>query len=307
MVSFILMVLISACSHLKQAHEYYDQGSYSQVVRLCREAIRADSSDTQAYFLMGNALEELDSLQAAEEAFTACVQQYPDNMNYRQSVNCVLLKRARTAKQDSNYYDALNMIERAERFHTDSTRQVALKADVLRDMGKHDQAVKLYHVLLTFKKDSIPILRILDDLQTRKERAEQWFEKGNQYQSKRRFEAAIDHYEKALTSKPDFEEAQYELYITKGRLYYRMGSSEDLWESIMQFGYAANIHPERAEPHYYMGFAYHKKDRKEYDNAIQAFEKAADLQPDSEIGQKAVNKVRELRAHQKKMQEFWSH
>lgn len=303
----IFVVWFVSCSHLNNAGQYYDQGDYREVIRLCRDATRADSTDTAAYYLMGQSFEKLDSLKSAQAAFAECVRQKPQRSKYRMAAGRLYEKRAKIAQQDSNFYDALDFINNAISVYPDSARQISAKADILYQMGKHDRAREHYNLLLHLTHDTTNVLERLNAIKERRKRAEAMLKKGNQAQEKRRFETAIDFYEKALTLKPDFKKAQYELNITKGRLYYRKGSREDLWDSIMQFGYASNLYPERAEPHYYMGFAYHKKDRKEFDNAIQAFEKAARLEPESKVGNKAANEAEALRAHRKKMEEFWNH
>ena len=93
--------------------------------------------------------------------------------------------------------------------------------------------------------------------------------------------------------------------MTKGLLYYKKGSVGTIWDAIEQFGLASALYPEKGEPHYHMGLAYHKKDKKEYSEAIREFETAASVEPKGDFAELSVKKAEELKVYRKKMKDFW--
>ena len=63
---------------------------------------------------------------------------------------------------------------------------------------------------------------------------------------------------------------------------------------------------ERAEPHYYMGLTYNKKDKNEYTNAIEEMELAVEKEPDSQFGKLAKKELDEIKKRKIKMEKFYS-
>jgi len=47
----LLTILTFHCTHLKNAHQAYEENNYRQVITLCRQAIASDSTDTEAYLV----------------------------------------------------------------------------------------------------------------------------------------------------------------------------------------------------------------------------------------------------------------
>ena len=122
---------------------------------------------------------------------------------------------------------------------------------------------------------------------------------------KKHYEKAKAIFTQALEIKPDFSDAKYSLHIATGLRLYKKGSKAALWGAIMEFGYAAALRPDSAEPHFLSARAYDKKDRNEFDNAIREYELAAEIEPNSELAKKSTKKAKELKARRQKLKEFW--
>ena len=95
------------------------------------------------------------------------------------------------------------------------------------------------------------------------------------------------------------------LLYEAGQYVYKQGAKGKLWDAIVALGNAATYRETAAEPHYYMGLAYEKKDKDEYDNAIAAYEKALTLEPNGPKAAICKKKIRDLKKHKEKMDKFW--
>ena len=78
-----------------------------------------------------------------------------------------------------------------------------------------------------------------------------------------------------------------------------------IWDAIAAFGKAAAIRSEVGEPHFYMARAYEKKDPEEFVNAIEAYEKALQTEPEGPFASACKKKIRELKARKDKLDKFW--
>jgi tetratricopeptide (TPR) repeat protein len=145
----------------------------------------------------------------------------------------------------------------------------------------------------------------LDSLQTT---AQNKLEKGLSAFKEENYKKAADLYASALKINPGLKPARYHLRLSKGMIFYEKGGKMDQWDAIEQFGLASTLCPKSSEPHYYMGLAYYKKNKKDYNaygDAISEFRCAIELEPNSIIADKARKKIESLKAYQKKMRDFW--
>jgi len=298
-------IFIVSCGHLKMARQKFDEKDYAQTIDICRTSIEQDSTDAKAYFLLGSAFIEIDSLYQAEEALERALYLEPDNEQFKQKLDGLYFTIADTLIQNEALREAIPFYEKSLGLYKANPSAFEKKADVFTKMGKYDEAKSFYKKALINTTDSTRVLSKLDDLQTDEKTARKLLEKGIRKRETKQYEQAVVRFEKALDLKPDFKEAKYQKHIAKGLNWYKQGSKSDLWEAIMQFGQAAAIYPSRGEPHYFMGLAYNKKDRDEYTNAIDELDKAVALNPDGPFAEKARKKATEIRKRKIKMEEFW--
>ncbi len=99
---------------------------------------------------------------------------------------------------------------------------------------------------------------------------------------------AIDEYQKVLKIDPTNKIARYELLVLEGLNLYKKGSKSALWDAIELFSKAASIDLENGEASYWIAKSYEKKDSKDFELIIEAYELALtknlpdDLRQDAE-------------------------
>jgi len=86
--------------------------------------------------------------------------------------------------------------------------------------------------------------------------------------------AAVDEYQKVLKIDPTNKTARYELLVLEGLNLYRKGSKSALWDAIELFSKAASIDIDSGVANYWIAKSYEKKDSKDFELIIEAYEKA---------------------------------
>ena len=99
---------------------------------------------------------------------------------------------------------------------------------------------------------------------------------------------AVDEYQKVLKIDPTNKTARYELLVLEGLNLYRKGSKSELWDAIELFSKAASIDMDSGIANYWIAKSYEKKDSKDFELIIEAYEQALikklpdDLRQDAE-------------------------
>lgn len=280
-------------------------GDYDKTIQLVRARIQADSTDAEAYHLMARAFlskGELDSSLAAVEQAIALA---PEIQAYQQTLLKVIVGQGEKAFADKDFFKSLKWYKKAaEIAPTDMAVQERI-GDIYVALGWHDKAFETYQSVAVRGQDSLRIVGKIANLKNEKGQAEELYLLGMKEMKRKRYKKAKKYFSEALKLKPDYTDAKYQRYIADGLILSKKGSVTALWDAIEQFGYASTLKPDSGEPHYYMAIAYHKKDRREYDNAIREYETAAKVEPNGKYAKAAAKKAKELRALKKKMKAFW--
>jgi len=92
--------------------------------------------------------------------------------------------------------------------------------------------------------------------------------------------------------------------MSEGRHHLKRGKVLEMWDAILAFGYAIALRPESAEPVFYMAEAYKKKDKDDYVNPIEHFNKVIELDPDSEFAVMSKKKIKDMMDTKEKMEKF---
>jgi tetratricopeptide (TPR) repeat protein len=85
-------------------------------------------------------------------------------------------------------------------------------------------------------------------------------------------ETAIKEYKKVLAIDPMNKTARYELLMLEGLSLYKKGSKSSLWDAIEFFSKASMVDQEDGLASYWIAKSYEKKDNKDYDLIIEAYE-----------------------------------
>ena len=107
---------------------------------------------------------------------------------------------------------------------------------------------------------------------------------------------AVDEYQKVLKIDPTNKTARYELLVLEGLNLYRKGSKSALWDAIELFSKAASIDMDSGVANYWIAKSYEKKDSKDFELIIEAYEQALikklpdDLRQDAEDAKNIAHK-----------------
>ena len=116
---------------------------------------------------------------------------------------------------------------------------------------------------------------------------------------------AIKEYKKVLAIDPKNNTARYELLVLEGLLLYKKGSKTALWDAIELFSKASMVNQEDGVASYWIAKSYEKKDNKDHDLIIEAYEDSLNkilpeqLRLDAQASKKAVFK------NKKTFDSFW--
>ncbi|MBN2000628.1 hypothetical protein JW935_23975 [candidate division KSB1 bacterium] len=305
MKRFIWMIVLisAACSPMYKAGKLYQQNNYKETLRFCRQAVRSDSSNVKAYTLMGKVFLAMGQTDSARQVLEIA-EKVGTNGEIKTLLSDIHHQFGDTLVAAEEFWKALASYEKALEYDTSAT-VLEKMADSYVAVGKHDDAVRYYNQVLFLTGDTGLVSVKLARLDSSKEKSSNFYQLGMAALTAKKYDKSIQLLEKAVSLKPDDIETKYALQMAIGHRLFRKGSNSALWDAISAYGLAASLKTGKAEPHYFMGMAYHKKDSDEYDNAISEFETAIKKEPEGSFAKKAAQKIRELKSRRKKMKEFW--
>jgi tetratricopeptide (TPR) repeat protein len=299
---FILFIL--SCTQIKVANDFYKEGDYRKTVSTCKSILKTDSTKADVYYLLGRSYVHLGKTDSALYAFEKAVAVEPDNGKFREKYYGTLIEYGKTYMWDQPD-SAIIYFGKAAQIDTTNPIAFEKKSDAYFALDKYEMAISGYHKSLALAGDTVRVQKKLAQIDSIATLAEAYLSKGMDALDQKKYEKAKQLFQAALDQNPALKQAKYQLYIATGLRLYKQGSDEALWDALDNFGRASLLFPEKGEPHYYSGLAYNKKDRNEYVNAIEAFEKAVAVEPDGEWAAEAQEQAEKIRALKKKMDEFW--
>ncbi len=309
---FIFLTLtgffIFSCSHLKEARTAYQNNAYKTAISLCREAIAKDSTDTAAYILLIQSYKAADSTHQARAFITRGMNHLNQNISFRNEAYKTLIELGDDSFMNERHRQAESDYLKAERITPSDTAAYMRLANIYIKLGLLGQAEKKLAEAYDLAGGAPSIAEKIQAVSERTDSSAYWTSKGKAAYNKSNYAAALQNLQKALQYKADSKNAQYYFYMAEGRIafddgrtVYQQGDIRRLWDSVEAFGKAAVANEKSAAPHFYMGLSYERIDRKEYANAITAYEKALALEPDGQYAAECKKRLEEL----KKMQRFW--
>ena len=116
---------------------------------------------------------------------------------------------------------------------------------------------------------------------------------------------AVDEYKKVLKIDPKNKTARYELLVLEGINLYRKGSKSALWDAIELFSKAASIDADSGVANYWIAKSYEKKDSKDFELIIEAYEKALTKKLPEDLRQDAENAKNIAYKNKTTLDKFW--
>lgn len=302
---FVLLLVIVACTPVKKAQKAYETGNLTETISVCRQALKSDSTNVELLELLGKTYFQMGSLDSARY-FSQKAFKYDSTSSAGKVLFDVCMIKGDSLFAQKDYRAATSTYEEALRYNRNEPGAMEKVGDCLYQRGLHDKALQQYRKTLLSTADSTSLDNKINSILEAHKKADKLVADGYSNLKRKRYKSAKSRFEKALKLKPDHKEARYGLYMSTGHIYYKEGKVGSLWDAIEQYGLAAALMPERSEPHYFMGLAYHRKDKKEYDNAFREFEKAIELEPGSEYARLAAAKLAEEQRRKKLLEDFWN-
>jgi len=305
--SLALIVLLAAgcASHLMEAEKAYSDHHYSRTATLCRAAVKVDSTDKNAWLLLGQSFTAMDSLYKAQRAVEQAFALSPGSGKIKKQLIIIYTRLGENAKKEKKQNRALYYYKKANDLKTGQYPLIHEIANLALSRGYLEQAALHFNCLLKVYPDSALFQNRLDEIHNRTLDAEQQYEKGQYAYTRNHLKTAKTRLTRALKYKSDHEEARYLHHLTLGRLLYQKGSKSACWEAIDHFGQAMSLKPEHAEPHFYMAQTYEKKDRYEFTNAIDEYKTVLELDPQGPFATRSKKKIGELTRKKQKYDDFW--
>lgn len=301
----LLFLPFLACSPMKTAQQYWAARDLDATIRECKAIVAKDSSAIDAYALLSRAYWEKGVLDSAQLAAETAFRLAPEEVAVRSHLAELYSHRAEQASIAGDLRTVLHFAKQAQATLPDHALYLERLGDIYAQLGRHDQAIEYYQQISADSAVQSRSKSKQDSLHSLNVQAQAEVEKGLQLYQRKSWSAAANRFARARELKPDYDRARYYFHLASGQSLNRKGLDNQLWEAIEHFGLASSIFPDRGEPHFWMATAYHKKDAKEYQNAISEFEMCAQVEPEGPFAKQAREKAAELRAHQNKMQDFW--
>lgn len=304
----LFVLLISGCTAINKVTKFYDQGDYDTAIRECQVIIASDSLNAKAHLLLGRCYSAQGKLEKAVQSLKTAYELKPaTSVTNKAKLELITaqLNFADSLFQEKDFRKALAGYKYV--LELDSTHVPgALKlGGTYYETGLLTKSREMYQRVLQDDEDNIVAIKRIQDIDNRTAEAEDDYEAGREYFVQYKYESALTRLEKALKNEPDHYDAQYFKALAKGCILYNKGGKNDLWDAIEEFGTAMAIRPAAGEPHYYLALAYEKKDRREFDNAIQEYQKYLDKEPNGEFAGEARKKIKELKELRDRLKDFW--
>ena len=306
---FIISVLliIAGCAGNK-ADKFFEQGDYDAAIAEAQTILKSDSLNINAYFILGKcyqAKKELrESVSNLEQAYNIDPKAFSAT-KIKKKLNNVRLQYGDQLIKENAKQSAINQYKAVLKLDSTNVQGLAKLGDLYVDLGFLNQAEIQFQKSLKNNKNDVKLLNSLNDIKQRTLKADKYCAEGKKYFEKYSYQKAVKQLEKALKQKADHKDAKYYHAMAKGAYLYKKGGKSDCWEALEYFGKAMAIHPKSGEPHYYMGLTYEKKDRREFDNAIQEYETVLKKEPDSKFVKDSKIRIKKLAKLRDKLKDFW--
>jgi len=300
----VFLLLIFACTATNKANKFYQERNYSDAITECQRIIAQDSTNADAYFVLGkcyraqgNLVQSIKSLNKAFQ-FNSSKKIETELVNTKLEYTDSLIFQQNFGKAEIELKSILDM-------DSSNTTGLTKLGDLYFDKAFLNKAQLQYKKLINIIGPEESIENKLLEIKKRTSLAEKQYSRGKASFEKYNYDAAVDQLEEALKNKADLIDAQYYLALAQGAILYTNGRKSDLWDAIEKFGKAMVLKPEAGEPHFYLALAYEKKDRREFDNAIQEYQLAIEKEPDGYFAKQCQRKIKELTELRDRLNKFW--
>jgi tetratricopeptide (TPR) repeat protein len=305
---FLTCFAALSCAGMKKANELYRNKNYESSIEECKKAIAQDSLNAEAYLILGKSYQALNKLDEAVAALVTVTQLQPHTKYHaeaKQKLIHIKLEIANNFLEQEQYNRAISGYQ--EIIVLDSTNFDAYckLGKCYEKNGLLDKARSYYERASKFKSDDQVTFARIGMIDSLNQIAEVHFQKGKIFYDQNKEQSARKYLKLALENKPDHKDAAYYFHMTEGKILYRKGNKSACWDAISHYGKAMMLRPESSEPHFHMAQAYEKKDRNEFDNAIDEYQIALKKEPTGSFAGASKKKIKELTTRRDQLKKFW--
>lgn len=304
----VVLGLFISCTAINKVQKFYEEGNYLAAKKNCLEILARDSLNVDAHFVLGKCYRHEGQLDSAIQSFQTAWQIRPESKTTPLAkkelvgtriiwADTLLAREKPQAARD----ELLAVID------LDTTHVPALQrlGNYYFHFGLLDMAVEYYQKALSVDPGAAESQQKMTEIETRTAAAEKASAAGIASYQKYRYRKAVKSLEKALAAKPDHRTAKYYLAMSRGSILFQQDSKSRLWDAIAEFGKAMAVRPESGEPHYFMALAYEKKEKEEFENAIEEFQIALEKEPNGWFANHARKKLKKLIKTRDILKKFW--
>lgn len=304
----LLNVVLLSCAGLKKANEFYQSKDYEMAIKECQRAIAQDSLNAEAYLIMGKSYKALGKKDSAVVSLQKAylIQPYSNvTLSARDEIISIKLEIANKFLDEKKYNPAIAAYQEITELDSTNFDAYYKLGDCYEQNGFLDKAKFYYQKASRVGTQNPLVLNKIQAVDSLSLVADANFEKGYKFFAANKNQSAVKYLKRALEAKADHQDAKYYFHLARGKILYRKGSKSNCWDAIEHYGKAMTVRPESAEPHFLMAQAYEKKDRNEFDNAIEQYRVALEKEPSGQYAAKSKQKIRELKTRRDKLKKFW--
>jgi len=301
------LVLLN-CAGLKKANEFYQSNNYELAIKECQRAIAQDSLNAEAYLIMGKSYKALGKKDSARISLQKAYLIQPNSdvtLSARDEIIAIKLEIANKFLAEKKYNPAIAAYQEIVELDSSNFDAYHKLGDCYEQNGLLDKAKFYYQKASQIETQNPIISNRIHAVDSLSQLADSYFEKGYNFFVANKNQSAVKYLKLALEAKADHQNAKYYFHIAQGKILYRKGSKSNCWDAIEHYGKAMMVRPESAEPYFLMAQAYEKKDRNEFDNAIEQYRVALEKEPSGQYASKSKQKIRELQTRRDKLKKFW--
>ncbi|WP_103127411.1 tetratricopeptide repeat-containing S1 family peptidase, partial [Microcystis aeruginosa] len=228
---------------------------HEEAIKAFDEAIKQNDPDNVylAWYGKGLALGALDKDQPAIEALQQAINTLPKREDLKKFHSSILQQQSVVYRSLENYEQALTVINQAISLFPNNPKSYIIKWVVLYELKRYDEGLDT----ITQAIDLAP-------------RAFWYAIRGSNYYLQKKYELALDDFNKAMKLNPNYALA----YSGRGELYYYQ-KKYDL--ALADFNKAIEINSDYAEAYVNRGFIYYNQQK--YDLALSDWNKAIEINP----------------------------
>jgi tetratricopeptide (TPR) repeat protein len=303
--SLFLIVLLSSCTSIKKAQQSYDRGNYRETIKICLAELANDSINADVFSLLGESYYKLQQPDSCVWAASNAVK-LDSTSKSRELIYNIYSAYGDSLMEKKEYRKAIYNFDKVLQYYPQQPIVLEKIADAYYLQCRYDSSLEKYENILPLVYDSTALIEKINKIKISQNESDKRVESGINFLDKKNYKNANQEFAKALELKPDNKNAKFYLYMTEGHIHYKQGNLGALWDAIKQYGLASALAPKSAGPHYFMGLSYHRKDKKEYENAFREFEMAIKLEPDGKYAKLASEKLAIEQQRKKLLEDFWN-